>query len=294
MGDALSCSLWDQISFTKAKQTWCFIFIFNILLILEGSSGCLTWVKTQQPQEQRYPFLSARAVFLFVQTRVRLPVFRIFDVPTDADACDCALGLYGHRKRVSTWVKTQQPQEQRYPFLSVRAVFLFVQTRVRLPVFRIFDVPTDADACDCALGLYGHRKRVSTWVKTQQPQEQRYPFLSVRAVFLFVQTRVRLPVFRIFDVPTDADACDCTLGLYGHRKRVSTWVKTQQPQEQRYPFLSVRAVFLFVQTTVRLPVFRIFDVPTDADACDCTLGLYGHRKRVSTASWLWEKNPFLH
>ena len=86
MGDALSCSLWDQISFTKAKQTWCFYFILNISLIL----------KIEQPQEQCYPFQSVCAVFLFVQTMVRLLVFRIFDVPIDA--CDCTLGLYGHRK----------------------------------------------------------------------------------------------------------------------------------------------------------------------------------------------------
>ena len=45
---------------------------------------------------------------------------------------------------------------------------------------------------------------------------------------------------------------------------------------------------------VRLPVFGIFNVRTAIDACDCTRGLYGHRKRVCTGSWLWEKNPLLH
>ena len=30
---------------------------------------------------------------------------------------------------------------------------------------------------------------------------------------------------------------------------------------------------------------------TDVDACDCTLRLYRHCKRVCTGSWLWEKNP---
>ena len=50
----------------------------------------------------------------------------------------------------------------------------------------------------------------------------------------------------------------------------------QQPQEQHYPVLSVRVVFLFVQTMVRLPVFGMFNVHTDVDACDCTLGLYLH------------------
>ena len=52
--------------------------------------------------------------------------------------------------------------------------------------------------------------------------------------------------------------------------------KAQQPQEQHYPVLSVRVVFLFVQTMVRLPVFGMFNVHTDVDACDFTLGLYLH------------------
>ena len=54
--------------------------------------------------------------------------------------------------------------------------------------------------------------------------------------------------------------------------------KAQPPQEQRYPFLSVCAVFSCVQTMVGC---GIFNVRTDVvDACDCTRGLYGHRKRV--------------
>ena len=63
--------------------------------------------------------------------------------------------------------------------------------------------------------------------------------------------------------------------------------KAQQPQEQRYPFLSVCAVFSCVQTIVWLPlvpVFGIFNVHTDVDACHCTRGLYGHRKKVCTGS----------
>jgi len=60
-----------------------------------------------------------------------------------------------------------------------------------------------------------------------------------------------------------------------------TWV--QQPQERRYPFLPVSAVFSCVQTTVQLPVFGIFIVRTDVDECDCTRGLYGHRKSARKA-----------
>ena len=73
-----------------------------------------------------------------------------------------------------------------------------------------------------------------------------------------------------------------------------TWVvflgKAQQPQEQRYPFLRVCAVFLCVKTMVRLPVFWIFNMCTDVDACNCTWGMYWHHKRVCTESWLWDKN----
>ena len=48
--------------------------------------------------------------------------------------------------------------------------------------------------------------------------------------------------------------------------------KAQKPQEQRYPFLSVCVVFSCVQTMVWLPVFGIFNMLTDVDACDCTRG----------------------
>ena len=80
-----------------------FYFIFFILalyLSLVGNLGCLTWIRLQQWQEQRYPFLTVRAVFSCVQTKVWLPVLGIFNVRTDVNACDCTQGLYGHRNRV--------------------------------------------------------------------------------------------------------------------------------------------------------------------------------------------------
>ena len=43
-----------------------------------------------------------------------------------------------------------------------------------------------------------------------------------------------------------------------------------------------------------LPGFGSFNVRTDVDACNCTWGLYGHRKRVCTGRLLWEKNHLLH
>ena len=38
-----------------------FVLVFH--LSLAGNSGRLTWVRLQQPQEQRHPFLTVRAVF---------------------------------------------------------------------------------------------------------------------------------------------------------------------------------------------------------------------------------------
>ena len=45
-----------------------------------------------------------------------------------------------------------------------------------------------------------------------------------------------------------------------------------------------------VQTMISLPVFGMFKVRTDADACDCTRGLYGHRTRVHWKLTLGEKS----
>ena len=41
---------------------------------------------------------------------------------------------------------------------------------------------------------------------------------------------------------------------------------------------------------VWLPVFEIFKVRTDVDACDCIQGLYRHDKIVRTESLLGEKS----
>ena len=74
---------------------------FNTSLSLMANSGGLPWViKTQQWQEQHYPFLSVCVVFLRFQTTVWLPALGIFNMSTDVDACHRAHGLCGHHKRV--------------------------------------------------------------------------------------------------------------------------------------------------------------------------------------------------
>ena len=40
--------------------------------------------------------------------------------------------------------------------------------------------------------------------------------------------------------------------------------------------------------------YRIFNMRTDINACDCAQGCTDTRKRVFTESWLWEKNPLLN
>ena len=54
-----------------------------------ATKGCLTWIRLRQPQKQRYPFLPVCAIFSCVQAMVKLPLFRIFNVRTDVDACNC-------------------------------------------------------------------------------------------------------------------------------------------------------------------------------------------------------------
>ena len=98
-----STALWSHSCMFPALFSSKVLFFFLALhSSLAGNSDRLTWVRLQQPQEQRYPFRTVRAVFSFVQTKVWLPFWGIFNVRTDANACDCTRGLYGLRKRVCT------------------------------------------------------------------------------------------------------------------------------------------------------------------------------------------------
>ena len=84
----------------------------------------------------------------------------------------------------------------------------------------------------------------------------------------------------------------CVLSLAGNSSRL-TWVDTATVRAPLYR--SYQYVHCFcVQTMVWLPVFWSFDVHTDLDACDCTQGMYGHRKRVCTGNPLWDQNPLPH
>ena len=94
-GEGVFCLL-----FLVLWRTSSLSFIFSTSLSLVGNSGHLTRAEAQEPQEQRYPFLSVRAAFSCVQTMVWLPGFGIFTCVTDVDACDCTQRLYGHRQRV--------------------------------------------------------------------------------------------------------------------------------------------------------------------------------------------------
>ena len=71
-----------------------------------------------------------------------------------------------------------------------------------------------------------------------------------------------------------------------------TWVRAKQPQEQRYPSLSVVcSIFLCPNNAMASSVWDC-NVRIDVDACDCTRGLYGHHEKVCTVNRLWGKqNP---
>ena len=76
--------------------------------------------------------------------------------------------------------------------------------------------------------------------------------------------------------------------------------KAQQPQGAALPIpISGCSIFLCPNNGMAASV-RDFNVRTDVYACDCTRGLYGHRKRVCTGSklqalvydiLLWRKVP---
>ena len=71
-----------------------------------GSLGCLTWIWLQLLQEERYPFLPEFVVFLCIPVMANLPIFGIFNVRMDADACSCTWGLHEHCYEIPHWKLT--------------------------------------------------------------------------------------------------------------------------------------------------------------------------------------------
>ena len=93
----------------KIKSTF-----FSTSLFLAGNLGCLTWVKHSSHKSGATHSYCCVQCFC-VQTMVWLPVipvFGIFNMRTDVDACDCTKRLYRHHKRACTgrWVWAKNPQ----------------------------------------------------------------------------------------------------------------------------------------------------------------------------------------
>ena len=66
------------------------LFFLYTLLSLSGNSGCLTWIRRQQPQEQqRYPVLQVHAgSFLFFHNAPNCDMdYKVFNVRTRAFLC---------------------------------------------------------------------------------------------------------------------------------------------------------------------------------------------------------------
>ena len=81
----------------KKEEEWRFdgINLFSTPFIPCRNLGRLTWVRLQQLQEQLalpIPNTTVCAVFTFVQSKVWLPMFGIFNVCTDVNASVCTYG----------------------------------------------------------------------------------------------------------------------------------------------------------------------------------------------------------
>ena len=65
--------------------------------------------------------------------------------------------------------------------------------------------------------------------------------------------------------------------------------------ESRYPTYGTCRMFYSFHNPPNSDMdYRIFNVRTDVNACDCTRVCTDTRKRVCTESWPWEKSPLPH
>ena len=88
---------------TRAWLQW--LFAFNASLSLAGNSGRLTRERQTVARAALPTVTSECGVFSCVSINNNVAnffFFFFFNTRTDVDACDCTLGLYGHRKRVCT------------------------------------------------------------------------------------------------------------------------------------------------------------------------------------------------
>ena len=111
--DLQICRSWCDLHNFQKKVTLLFTLFFYYFCGPCGKFGLPYLGKVQQLQEQHYPFLQMCVIFLCVQTMVWLPMFGTLNVFTDADACDCAQGLYGHCRRV--WTRWEVDSGRKIP-----------------------------------------------------------------------------------------------------------------------------------------------------------------------------------
>ena len=73
------------------------------------------------------------------------------------------------------------------------------------------------------------------------------------------------------------------------------FLRESQLRQLRFPTYCACWVFSCFHNPLNSDMdYRIFNVRTDVNTCDCAGGCMDTRKRVCTESWLWEKNPLLH
>ena len=78
----------NTISLIICTLSFSYNYQYFVLPYGESRSPYLGEAEREQPQEQRYPFLPACAIFSCVQTLVWLTVFETFSVITSVDARD--------------------------------------------------------------------------------------------------------------------------------------------------------------------------------------------------------------
>ena len=98
------------ISVKRTKST-CSHY-FSTSLSLGGNLGYLTLVRHSSRKSSATHSYQC-VVFSCVQTMAWLPVFGIFNVHADVDACDCTQGLYRHRESALEADRQKNPLPQR-------------------------------------------------------------------------------------------------------------------------------------------------------------------------------------